>query len=291
VPSLRFDDPNLLEIRRNSEWYGKMQLAEFLSLLSMVSHARLISRDMFQKRIETGNDIFMHELIYPILQGYDSVMLESDLTIIGSDQLFNEMLGRFYQEKFGQSPQVIITSKITPGLGGGEKQSKSLGNYIGLDHSPRDKFGRTMRLLDELISCYFEIYTDAPAEQLAEISELVKTDPLEAKKRLAEEIVRRYHGDAAAKAEREWFENVFSKNQVPADIPEVSFAEAAVPALQLVGRFFEGKKSNSDIRRLFAQGGVRRNEEKLSDPLQSIEIVDGDVFSVGKQQWFRVKRG
>lgn len=285
---LRFDDPNLIEIRRNSEWYDEMRLKDFMPLLSMVSHARLISRDMFQKRIENGSDIFMHEMIYPILQGYDSVMLESDLTIIGSDQLFNEMLGRFYQEKFGQKPQVIITTKITPGVNGGEKQSKSLGNYIGLDHSPRDKFGRTMRVLDELIECYFEVYTDVSEERLAEIRFIIKSNPMEAKKQLATEIVRRYHGDDIARAEREWFENVFSKNQLPDEIPGIIYTEKELLAWQVVERYYQGKKSNSEIRRLFVQGGVKKGEEKILDPMQKITLDEGDIFQIGKQHWFKV---
>ena len=196
---LRFDDPNLLEIRRNSEWYGKLPTIEFLRLMQMLTHSRLISRDMFQKRIAEETDIYMHELVYPILQGYDSVVLDSDLTIVGSDQLFNEMLGRFFQERFGQRQQVIITTKVTPGIDGGAKQSKSLDNYIGLGHSPRDKFGRTMKLPDSLILQYFRVYTEVPDAVLEEMDVLVKSDPMEAKKRLAAEIVRRYHGYGSAK--------------------------------------------------------------------------------------------
>src|SRR5690606_34551494 len=139
---LRFDDPELIEIRRNSEWLDKLAMQDFMNLLSMVTHARLLSRDMFQARIEAEKDIYMHEILYPVLQGYDSVAVESDLTIIGSDQLFNEMMGRFFQERMGQKPQTIITTKITPGIDAKAKQSKSLGNYIGLAHTPRDKFGR-----------------------------------------------------------------------------------------------------------------------------------------------------
>ena len=285
---LRFDDPNLIEIRKNSEWYDNMKLSEFISLLSMVSHAKLISRDMFQKRIQENSDIFMHELIYPILQGYDSVMLNSDLTIIGSDQLFNEMLGRFYQERLNQKPQVIITTKITPGINGGEKQSKSLGNYIGIDHSPRDKFGRTMRVLDELILCYFEIYTEVPIEKLEEIKEMVKNNPMEAKMQLATEIVSRYHGNDIATKEREYFENVFSKNKIPENIPEVEFTEKKLFALDIVKKFFDGKKTNSEIRRLFIQGGIKRNNEKIFEPMYKIKLVDGDVFQIGKQIWFKI---
>jgi len=164
---LRFDDPDLLDVRRNSEWFSKYQLSEFLKLLSMVTHSRLISRDMFQRRIKNQEDIYLHEMIYPILQGYDSYVLESDLTIIGSDQLFNEMLGRFYQQRFGQKPQVIITTKITQGIDGKAKQSKSLDNYIGLGHSSRDKFGRCMKVPDELIMDYLKIYTKVPKEEIS----------------------------------------------------------------------------------------------------------------------------
>ena len=124
------DDPEVFEVRKNSEWFDKMSVDKFLSLISLTTHSRLISRDMFQKRIQENKEIYTHELIYPILQGYDSFELDSDLTIVGSDQLFNEMMGKFYQEKFGQRPQTIITSKITPGLSGGPKQSKSLNNYV-----------------------------------------------------------------------------------------------------------------------------------------------------------------
>ena len=176
-----------------------------LRLLSMVTHARLVSRDMFRERMRQGQDIHMHEMIYPVLQGYDSFALNSDLTIIGTDQLFNEMMGRFYQERLGQSPQVIITTKITPGIDGKAKQSKSLGNYIGLGHSPRDKFGRVMTLPDHLIVSYLEVYTDVPLEFVDEIAMRVEKEPMKWKLFLAHEIVRRYHGAEIADKEQEWF--------------------------------------------------------------------------------------
>ena len=179
---LRFDDPDLLEIRRNSEWFSEYKLADFLKLLSMVTHARLISRDMFQRRIESHEDIYLHEMIYPILQGYDSYALESDLTIIGSDQLFNEMLGRFYQQRFGQNPQVIITTKITQGIDGKAKQSKSLDNYIGLGHSSRDKFGRCMKIPDDLIIDYLKVYTKVPLEEIIEIEKKIASRTYEVEK-------------------------------------------------------------------------------------------------------------
>lgn len=285
---LRFDNPNLLEIRRNSEWYNKMALSEFLKLMSLVTHSRLVSRDMFQKRIAENANIYMHELIYPILQGYDSFMLGADLTIIGTDQLFNEMMGRFYQEKFGQRPQVILTTKITPGIDGVAKQSKSLDNYIGLGHSPRDKFGRTMRLPDALIATYFRVYTEVAEAELQKVDAMVASDPLEAKKLLAMEIVRRYHGEEAARAEREWFDHTFSRRQIPLDAPIVSVETKAVPALEIVKQFFGGRKSNTEIRQLFQQGGVTVNDCKVVNPLEQIEPSEGDTFQVGKRIWFRL---
>jgi tyrosyl-tRNA synthetase len=234
----------------------------------------------------------MHELIYPLLQGYDSVMLRSDLTIIGSDQLFNELLGRFYQERFGQPPQVVLTTKITPGIDGKAKQSKSLDNYIGLGHSPRDKFGRAMRLPDALIGEYLRVYTALPLEEVAEIEARVPADPMSYKLRLAREIVARYHGPAVAEAERAWFVATFSARQVPTEVPELWVdTDAAQTGLALVRQFFAGRKSNSELRRLFTQGGISCNGEPLRDGEAPLEIRDGDLFRVGKRTWFRARRG
>ncbi len=266
-----------------------MLLAEFLKLIAMVTHSRLISRNMFQKRIAEEADIYMHELVYPVLQGYDSFMLETGLTIIGTDQLFNEMMGRFYQERFGQKPQVIITTKITPGIDGGAKQSKSLDNYIGLGHSSRDKFGRTMRLPDSLILTYFRVYTEVSDLELTNFEAMVQTDPLEAKKRLAAEIVCRYHGDDVACEERQWFDQTFSMRQVPADCPELILEVKQIPAFGIVRQFFGGQKSNSAIRRLFEQGAVKMNGVKLESPADDLKPNDGDAFQIGKRVWFRVK--
>jgi len=244
---------------------------------------------MFQRRIQEKADIHMHEIIYPILQGYDSVELQSDLTIVGGDQLFNEMLGRYYQEKFGQRPQVIITTKITPGLDGGEKQSKSLGNYIGLAHSPRDKFGRVMTLPDNLIVEYLKVYTDVPMEKVMEIEEKVATDPNASKKFLAREIVARYHGQEAADEEQAWFEKTFSTRIVPDDIPEVAVSADLVIPFELVKQFYAGRKSNSDIRRLFEQGAVSLDSEKVVEAEKEVKVSNGSVIKIGKRTWFKIK--
>lgn len=286
---LRCDDPELYEVRRNSEWYERMSAAELMHLLSMVTHARLASRDMFRERIQHGQDIHMHEMVYPVLQGYDSFALQSDLTIIGSDQLFNEMMGRFYQERLGQSPQVILTTKITPGIDGKAKQSKSLGNYIGLNHSPRDKFGRLMTLPDHLIVSYLEVYTDVPMEQVEEIASRVSDEPMRCKLFLAREIVRRYHGAEAADREQDWFLQTFSARKTPTDIPVLLVEPGELPAFELVKRFFGSQKSHSELRRLFEQGAVSLNGQVLRQTEQVVKVGDGDVFRVGKRTWFRLR--
>lgn len=285
---LRFDDPNLLEIRRNSEWFDSMPTKEFLELLSMVTHARLISRDMFQKRIEFNEEIYMHEMIYPILQGFDSFALNSDLTIIGSDQLFNEMLGRFYQEKFGQKPQVIITTKITPGIDGKAKQSKSLNNYIGLGHSARDKYGLVMSIPDNLILDYMKVYTEISDEEIQEAEKNIQSNPLYYKKRLAMEIVKRYHGTDVAIAELEWFEKTFSKKETPDEIPEIIISSNKITAKDLLIVIFKEEKSASEIKRLVNQGAVRIESMKINDLFEEIAINNGDIVKIGKRQWFKI---
>jgi tyrosyl-tRNA synthetase len=286
---LRTDDPHLFEVRRNSEWYAGMSAGEILDLLSMVTHARLAARDMFQERQQQGTDVYMHELIYPILQGYDSFALQSDLTIVGTDQLYNEMLGRFYQERLGQRPQVIVTTTITPGLDGKAKQSKSLGNYVGLGHSPRDKYGRLMSLPDTLIADYLRVYTDVPLDQVAALEARAAREPLASKHFLAHAVVARYHGAAVADAEQRWFRETFSARQTPADVPELAVAGPSQTPFELVRRFFAGRKSNGELRRLFQQGAVSLDGRPVARPDQPLDLREGAVFRVGKRTWFRVR--
>lgn len=284
------DDPHLVEVRRNSEWYDKMSAKELLSLMSMVTHDRLIAREMFRKRIQEGKEIYEHELIYPILQAYDSVMLKADLTIIGSDQLYNEMMGRFFQEKFGQAPQVIITTKITPGIDGKEKQSKSLGNYIGLAHSPREKFGRIMSIPDNLIVEYFQVYTEVPLEEIEGIKKDLPTDPMKYKLLLAKEIVKRYHGEKIAEEELQWFKKTFSERQIPEDAPQVSLGVNSASAFRILRKCFSPQeKSNSEIRRLIKQRAVRIENRTVESPDEEIFLpAEGIKLKIGKRNWFRV---
>lgn len=285
---LRFDDPNLIEIRRNSEWYNKLTMSEFVDLTSLITHARLLSRDTFRARIAHNREIYVHETLYPILQGYDSLVVESDLAIIGSDQMFNESMGRLLQEKHGKAPQTIVTTNITPGIDGRGKQSKSQGNYIGLLHSPRDKFGRAMSIPDELIETYFRMYTSVPLDEVARIGDFVERDPRSAKMRLARSIVARYHGEGIAEAEEEWFEHTISKGMPPELIPTLAVMGPRIETLDLVALARYGK-SRSDSRRLIKQGGVELNGEKLKDPDQLLIVKTNDILKIGKRNWFRIE--
>lgn len=284
------DDPNLIEIRRNSEWYNKLSAKELLSLMSMVTHDRLIAREMFRKRVQEGKEIYEHELVYPILQGYDSVMLQADLTIIGSDQLYNEMMGRFFQKRFGQAPQVIITTKITPGIDGKEKQSKSLGNYIGLAHSPREKFGRVMSIPDNLIVEYFKVYTEVPLEKIAQMEKDLPSDPMRFKLLLAKEIVQRYHGEKVAEEELQWFKKTFSEQQIPEEAPIISLGRQSANVFEILRRCFTSQeKSNSEIKRLIKQGAVKLGNRTVENQEEVVLLpADGIKLKVGKRNWFKI---
>ena len=291
VKTILIDDPSVFEIRRNSEWFENMPTGEFLSLLSMVTHAKLISRDMFQARISKNQEIHMHEMLYPILQGYDSYMLKSDLTIVGSDQLFNELLGRFYQERFNQPPQVVVTTKITPGIDGKEKQSKSLGNYIAISDTARDKYGKAMSLPDELICEYLTVYTDMPIDKINKFNSIIVNgieNPIIAKKALAKALVSKYHGPDVANQEEEWFKNAFSKKSRPEDLQEVQIANST--SIVDIIKECVPDQSKSNIRRLIEQGGVSINESRISSIDQPLSISSGDTIKIGKTKWFKLMK-
>jgi tyrosyl-tRNA synthetase len=287
-------DPAVFEVRRNSEWWESMPLSRFMELLSLVTHAKLIQRDMFQRRIERDAEIYMHELLYPILQGYDSYELESDLTIVGTDQLFNELMGRFYQERLDMEPQVVATTAITPGIDGREKQSKSLGNYIALSDTPRDKYGKAMRLRDDLVGEFLRVYTLVPLDEIDRMEASMRAgdlNPMEAKRTLARALVERYHGAETAAAEEAWFTRVFSRRSVPDDVPTITVEDPNVTLLDLLRRCLPSE-SSSQLRRLIVDGGVRvAGQDRLTDPEQRHPVSSGDVIRVGKRRWFRVVFG
>jgi len=285
-------DPSVLEIRRNSQWWAPMRLESFVGLLSQVTHARLIQRDMFATRIAAGSEIHMHELLYPILQGYDSCELESDLTIVGTDQLFNELMGRFFAERLGGTPQVIVTTELTPGIDGRAKQSKSLGNYIALNDSPRDMFGKAMKLPDHLVPLYLQHYTMVPLAEITQLAAVIaagEENPMEAKRLLGRSLVERYYSAEYAGREQEWFSRVFSGRSVPPDAPSVSIADPNCTLLELL-RHCLPTTSGTELRRLIADGSVRLDgQRKLTNPDQRHPLSSGEVIRIGKRRWFRIE--
>lgn len=291
IERILLTDSRVYEFRKNSEWFGAMKTAEFLRLAAMVTHARLIERDMFQKRIASGKEIMVSELLYPLLQGYDSVAIRSDMTINGSDQLVNERMGRFFQEKLGQRPQVIMALRILPGLDGGAKMSKSLGNYIALNDAPTNMFGKAMRALDALIIPYLEAYTDVRMEEIARWEkELVAgANPRDAKLFFAQVLVRRYWGERRARAAREQFLKMFSSGGKggAAAAPQARIAHGLWDVIELLIKHF-GVNSRAAARRLLQQGAVEIDGEKKMDFLQEVEIRSGQIIRVGKKNMVRV---
>jgi tyrosyl-tRNA synthetase len=284
-------DSRHLCIRRNGEWFDRMPTPEFLRLASYYSVNRLSSRESFRSRQEMGHEVRVHELLYPVLQAYDSVVLESDLAPVGSDQLFNEMLGRDLQQKLGKERQVVMTTRITMGLDGRAKQSKSLNNYVALVDSPRDKFGKVMSLPDEHIIDWLEVYTTMPLAEIGAIRTALAAGeytPRDAKLMLARKIVERYHGAEQGSLEERHFIKVFSKGEQPEDVAELRVSRGAnlVEILEVI----QPGTSRSQLRRLVTQGAVELDGKKLADPLAVI-AADGAVLRVGRQVWRRLRFG
>lgn len=282
-------DADHLTIRRNGEWFDSMPSPRFLSLLSMYTVNRLATRDSFRNRQSDGEEVRAHELVYPVLQAYDSVMLGSDLAPVGTDQLFNEMLGRDMQGRFGKEKQVVLTTRITMGLCGQAKQSKSLNNYVALTDSPRDKLGKIMTLPDEHIVPWLEVYTEHPMAEIKELAGVLARggmNPRDAKLLLARKVVERYHGVRVAAEEERYFIEVFSKKNVPEDLRPLEVAPGA-PLLDVLQRALPGE-SKGNLRRLVEQGGVRLDGEPLSNVHAAVEWRSGGVLKVGKRQWFQI---
>jgi tyrosyl-tRNA synthetase len=285
-------DPEVFEVRRNSEWYDGMPVAELLGLFAQVTQAQLMSRDMFRERVAAGREIAVHELVYPVLQGYDSFAMRSDLTIVGSDQLFNEQLGRHFQQRLGAPPQVVMTTTITPGIDGRAKQSKSLNNYIGLTDSPRDKFGKLMSIPDELVEPYARVYTELPLDTVAALADAATAGgpaARDAKLRVAAAVVTRYHGAGTAKSSLADFRRTFTDRGEPTDMPEVVVTGSAATTFDLL-RAVRPNDSNSALRRLLRQGAVTINGVRTDDPTASVDLSTDVVLKSGARTWHRIKR-
>ncbi|MDD2707547.1 MAG: tyrosine--tRNA ligase [Verrucomicrobiae bacterium] len=273
-----------LEVVFNGEWFGKMSFAEVIRLSSRVSISQMMQRRDFKERLQAGTDIRHHETVYPIMQGWDSVMVRADVELGGTDQLFNILVGRDLQKDEGQEQQVAMLLPILEGLDGTQKMSKSLGNYIGVTETPSDIFGKAMSISDDLMWRWY-ILLFGKSEQ--EISQLKNGHPMEAKKSLAQALVERFHDSEKARQARTDFEQKFSKRDVSsADLPALT-AAASITALDLV--MSTGKiASRGEARRLIQQGGVELAGQKLADPQASLTPKTGDVLKIGKKLFYRI---
>lgn len=288
-------DLDKAEIRYNGEWLARLSFADTIKLTAQMTVARMLERDDFSKRYAAGTPISIHEFLYPLMQGYDSVALQADVELGGTDQKFNLLVGRDLQRNAGQEAQVCLMTPIVEGLDGKEKMSKSLGNYIGIFHTPEDMYGKTMSIPDHLIEKYFVHFTEVP---LAEVQALMAqmaggANPRDIKMRLAREIVTLYHDAAAARRAEEHFRTVFQKGELPEELPELAVPAAELSAAGTVTLFrlltLTGlAPSGSEARRLVQQGAVTVGGEKVTDPMQEIQVADGLILKAGKRKFGRL---
>ena len=276
------------EIRYNSEWCDPLGARGMIQLASRYTLARMLERDDFTKRYKGGIPISVHELLYPLMQGYDSVALKSDLELGGTDQKFNLLVGRELQKEYGQEPQCILTMPLLEGLDGVEKMSKSKGNYVGITDSPADMFGKLMSISDTLMWRYFELLSSLSLDELGGLKAACEAgrNPRDVKVQLAGEMTARFHGAAAAQTAREGFESRFSKGALPEDLEEVSVGGAPIGIGQLL-REAGLVASGSEAMRNVEQGGVRIDGDKVSD--KGLKLGAGIyVVQVGKRRAARV---
>jgi len=277
-----------LEKRHNSEWLAELRLADIIKLTSNMTVARMLERDSFELRYKAGEPIGTHEFLYPLMQGYDSVMVKSDVELGGTDQTFNNLVGRDLQRMDGQKPQVVITAPILVGLDGKEKMSKSKGNYIGVTDEPADMFGKVMSISDDMMENYFTLVTDLPTEKIAELVSPDKTHPKQAKVLLGKAIVSQFYDEAAAEAAAAEFDKVFAQGQLPDDIPEIEVAAEPVLASKLV-LACNLVTSGGEAKRNIKQSAVRIDGVKISDPNAVITPKDDMIVQVGKRRFAKIK--
>ena len=281
-------DINKTEIKYNSEWFDKMSMFDFMELFTMVTYSQIINREAFQKRISEGREISVHELMYPIMQGYDSVVLKADVAV-HADQLFNEHFGRMYQEKFNQEPQAIMTLPILVGTDGKNKMSKSLDNYIGVTDEPNDMFGKVMSIPDDVIIDYFKLATNIPTDEIENIKKELESgaNPKDIKMRLAREIVAIYHSAEKAKSAEENFTNTFSSGGVSEDADEVSIGKGSTlpDAVMQVENLV---KSKTYLRRLVDAGAVTEvGGETVRD--FDFKITKDTTLKIGKRRFLKIR--
>ncbi|MTI64478.1 tyrosine--tRNA ligase [Methylophaga sp.] len=284
-------DPEKTEVVFNSHWMNDMSSADMIRLASNHTVARMLERDDFHKRYRNNQPIAIHEFLYPLIQGYDSVVLDADVELGGTDQKFNLLMGRELQKAYGKSPQCILTMPILEGLDGVQKMSKSLNNYIGINDSPKDIFGKLMSISDDLMWRYIELLSFRNVNEIDDWRQQVEQgrNPIEIKKEFAQEMVARFHGEQAADEARGGFENQFKKGELPDDIPEITLSVGGEGML-IANVLKEAglTSSTSDAMRMIKQGAVKIDGEKVDD--KSLLIAPGveGVFQVGKRKFARI---
>ena len=282
-------DPARTEVRFNREWLGALGSDGMVKLAAKYTLARILERDDFRKRFEAHQPIAIHELLYPLAQGYDSVALKCDVEMGGTDQLFNLLVGRDLMREYGLEPQVVLTMPLLEGLDGVEKMSKSLGNYIGIDEEPAQIFGKIMSISDDLMWKYYTLCTDLTPDQIAAVR--ASAHPMDAKRELAKSIIRDFHDTESAEAAEAEFRRVFSERQIPTDIEETALPASNEP--QLLAKIITAAglaESNKDAQRLIAQGGVLVDDVKVESTRHAVDSTSGKSYllKVGKRRFARV---
>jgi len=284
-------DPAKTLVMFNSSWMGEMQASDLIQLAAKHTVARMLERDDFSKRYASGQGIAIHEFLYPLIQGYDSVAMKADVELGGTDQKFNLLVGRELQKQYGQTPQIVMTMPILEGLDGVQKMSKSLGNYIGINESPDEIFGKIMSLSDELMWRYFELLSFRPTPEIESFKNDIASgkNPRDIKFLLGEEIVARFHSKTEATKARENFIARFQKGQMPDDIPDVSLPVDG-SGLRITNLLTRAglTKTTSDAMRMIKQGAVRIDGEKVEDNKFELKSGSTHVFQVGKRRFARV---
>jgi len=273
----------------NSEWLAKMNFADVIKLSSKYTVSQMLEREDFHARFNKEEPISLHEFLYPLAQAMDSVAIESDVELGGTDQKFNLLVGRAIQREYGKEPQVILTMPILPGTDGIEKMSKSLDNYIGISESPREIYGKTLSIPDRLMYDFFVLATNIPNNELKEIKSAIEANPRNTKRRLARELVELYHSKEAAQAAEEEFDRIFVKKDIPDEIGEMKYGKSGI-SVNILQLLTDTKltASRGEARRLIEQGGVTVDSQKISDAKADI-VLDGEkIVKVGKRKFLKI---
>lgn len=288
-------DFNKIEIRYNGDWLDKLTMPDIVKLMAKTTVQQLMERDMFQDRLKEGKPIHGHEIMYPLFQGYDSVAMDADLEIGGTDQTFNMMMGRTLQKAYNNHEKWVLTTPIINGTDG-RKMSKSYGNFVALTENAIDMYGKLMSTADAEIITYFEVLTNIPMSEIKDMADKIKAgeNPMQFKKKLALIITEMYHDAQTAQQAQEHFQKTVQEKEIPDDMPEVAVEQGTLSILELAQKCMP-KESNSNLRRLIEQGAVEfikpgeNAGEKPTDPYQTVELTTRAVVRIGKRRYFKLK--